>query len=59
MAQRFEIPKTIITGRGAHRELKNLPELLGKKRALIFTDESRIDQEVIEKCNSPLPPASK
>ena len=54
MARRFETPRVIITGRGAHEEIKNLPVLDSKKRALVICDSKRVDTEVEEKIKQDL-----
>ena len=46
MSRRFQTPRVIITGRGAHEEIKNLPVLDGKKRSLVICDSKRVDTEV-------------
>jgi alcohol dehydrogenase len=46
MTRKFEIPRVIITGRGSHSELKNLPLLEGKRKALLICDSARVDSDV-------------
>lgn len=46
MASIFRAPQVIITGRGAHKELRNLPELKSFRSALLITDNTKIDEAV-------------
>lgn len=46
MASIFRIPNVIITGKGARRALRTLPELRSKHNALFITDNIKVEQEI-------------
>lgn len=46
MAEIFQIPGKILTGLGAVNKIKELQEVKSKNRALIITDQVRIDPDV-------------
>lgn len=46
MASRFEMPRLIITGRGAYLEFDSLRELENKKSALLLSDMTRVERSV-------------
>lgn len=54
MASKFRIPNVIITGHGAHQELKKLPELKNKKSALFITDNVKIEADIEKQCKNDL-----
>lgn len=49
MAYTFRIPNAIITGHGAHTEVKHLQELHKKTSALFITDNLKIEKEIEQK----------